>query len=187
MNLINKFPITSSVMAVLVMVALAGSASAAELATRGHPEVAKELADFKQTAFKLRQQADTLNSFKPNKQLSWQSHIYRLNTLKDHVNELGRSLAELEAMKPMANQNQALAIEHARPHLTSVASNLTEAIELVNENRRNVYWDDYGEAVSDVYSHAHALHTKLGAILEYGKNQERMESLEVQTSVVGES
>jgi uncharacterized protein YoxC len=174
-------------MAVLVIGVLGGSASAAELATRGHPEVAQELTDFKHTAFKLRQQADILNSITPSKQLSWQSHIQKLNTLKDHVNELGQSLAELETMKPMANQNQALAIEHVRPHLTSVASNLTEAIELVNENRRNVYWDDYGEAVSDVYSHAHALHTKLDVILEYGKNIERMERLEVQTSVAGQS
>ena len=187
MILINKLPIMSSAMAGLVIVALAGSASAAELATQGHRQVAKELADFKSNAAKMRHQADTLNSFTPSKQLSWQSHTQRLNALKDHVNEMGRSLAELEAMKPMATQTQALAMEQARPHLVSVAENLTEAIALVNENRRNIYWDDYSEAVSDVYSHAHALHTKLDAILEYGKNQERMESLEVPTSVAGQS
>jgi hypothetical protein len=184
---INKFSILSSAMAFVVIVALVGSASAAELATRGHRQVAKELADFKLTAAEMRRQADTLNSFTPSKQLSWQSHTQKLSALKDHVNEMGRSLAELEAMKPMANKTQALAIEHARPHLVSVAENLTEAIDLVNENRRSVYGDDYGEAVSDVYSHAHALHTKLGAILDYEKGQARLESLELQMSEAGQS
>ncbi|HTT24934.1 MAG TPA: hypothetical protein VMG82_38825, partial [Candidatus Sulfotelmatobacter sp.] len=122
-----------------------------------------------------------------NKQLSWRSHAARLSVLRDHVNEMGRSLAELEAMKPMANQTQTLAIENARPHLVSVASNLTDAIDLVNENRWNVYWSDYGEAVRDVYSHADALHTKLDTILEYEKGKARMENLELPTSMAGQS
>ena len=183
----NKLSIMSSALTAVVIVALAGSAPAAELATRGHPQVAKELADFKRTASQMREQADILNSFTPSKQLSWQSHTAKLHALKDHVNEMGQSLRELEAMKAMASPTQALAIEHARPHLESVARNLTEAIELVNENRRNVHWSDYGEAVSDVYSHAHALHTKLDAILDYERAQARMESLELQASLTGQS
>lgn len=186
MILRKKSSIISSAMAVLVIFALTAAASA-ELATQGHRQVANELADLKRTASKMRDQADILNSFTPAKQLSWQSHTARLNAIKDHVNEMGRSLAELEAMKPMANQTQALAIEHARPHLVSVASNLTEAIELVNENRRNVYWGDYGEAVEAVYSHADALHTKLDTILKYEKDKMRMDNLELQTGLAGQS
>jgi len=183
----KKSSIISSAMAVLVITAMVGSAFAAESPTQGHRQVANELTDLKRTASKMRDQADILNSFTPAKQLSWQSHTARLNAIKDHVNEMGQSLAELEAMKPMANQTQALAIEHARPHLVSVASNLTEAIELVNENRRNVYWSDYGEAVEAVYSHADALHTKLDTILKYEKDKMRMDNLELQTSLAGQS
>jgi hypothetical protein len=135
----------------------------------------------------MRHEADILSSFTPNKQLSWESHAVRLHALKDHVNLMGQSLAELEAMKPTANLTQALAIEHARPHLVSVAENLTEAIELVNENRRNVNWGDYGEAVSDVYSHADALHTKLDAILDYEKAKQRFDSMELQAKLAGQS
>ncbi|HXJ89085.1 MAG TPA: hypothetical protein VMS18_19870 [Candidatus Binatia bacterium] len=183
----SRFSIMSSTMAAFVVVALAGSASAAELATQGHTRVAKELVELKRAAFQARDQADILNSFTPNKQLSWQSHAARLSVLRDHVNEMGRSLAELEAMKPMANQTQTLAVENARPHLVSVASNLTDAIDLVNENRRNVYWSDYGKAVRDVYSHADALHTKLDTILKYEKGKARMDNLELQTSLAGQS
>jgi len=184
--LMNKFSIISSVMAALVVVALAGSASA-ELATQGSAQVAKELAGLKRTASEMCYHADILNSFTPNKQLSWQSHAEKLHALKDHVNEMGRSLEQLEAMRPMANGTQALAIEHARPHLAAVARNLTEAIELLNENRRNVYWGDYSEAVSDVYSHADALHGKLDAILDYEKAKGRLERMELQTRLAGQS
>jgi hypothetical protein len=172
--------------AVVLVVALAGSASA-EVTIESSPQVGRELADFKRTAAEMRREADTLNSYTPGKQLSWQSHMYRLNTLKDHVNAMGQSLAQLEALKPMANETEALAIEHARPHVVSVAKNLTQAIELLNENRGNVYWGEYGEAVSDVYDHADALHTKLDAILDYEKAKDRLDSLELQPRSVEQS
>ena len=182
----NKFWITPPAMAVLAIAALAGSALA-EVRPQGNTGIARELANLKRTVSEMRQHADTLNSFTSSKQLSWQSHTERLSTLKEHMNEMGKSLAELEAMKSTASDTQALAIEHARPHLTSVARNLTEAIELVNENRRNVYWSDYGEAVSDVYSHADALHTKLDAILDFDKARERLENLELEPRLLGQS
>jgi len=181
-----KTLIASSLLTILLLVGLADSALA-EATTFRNPQVGKQLTDFKQTVFEMRREADTLKSMTPNKRLSWESHTYRLSTLKDQVNEMGRSLAELEAQKSIASEGQALAIEHARPHLVSVAQNLTAAIELVNENRRNVYWSDYGEAVEAVYSHADALHTKLDTILKYEKGKMRMDNLELQTSLAGQS
>jgi len=96
MLLTTKLFMASSALTVLLLVVLATSALA-ETATRTHPQVADRLADFKSTAFKMRDEADTLRSQTRNKQLSWQTHAYRLNALKDHVNELGKTLAELEA------------------------------------------------------------------------------------------
>ena len=182
----DKIRILFCSMAAVIVVALAGSASA-DTAMQRNSEVTRELSDFKRVAFEMRREADTLSSFTPQRQLSWQSHASRLNTLKDRVNELGQSLAQLEALRPMANETQTLAIEHARPHLVSVAKNLTEAIELVNEDRRSVYWGDYGEAVSDVYSQANALHGKIDAILDYEKAKTRLQSLELQLDSMGRS
>jgi hypothetical protein len=187
MMLVNdKTRILFCAIAALFIVAFAGSASA-EIAIQKNAELTRELSDFKRVALEMRREADVLSSFTPQRQLSWQSHASRLNTLRDHVNELGESLAQLEAMKPVANETQTQAIDHARPHLVSVAKNLTEAIELVNEDRRNVYWGDYGEAVSDVYSQADALHGKLDAILDYEKAKTRLETLELQLESIGRS
>jgi hypothetical protein len=184
--LMNKRGIMWSAMAIVAVAALAASALA-EAAPQDRDRVARGLADLKRTAFQMRSEADTLNSFTPNKQLSWQSHRNRLHAIKEHVNDMGQSLVELEAMKPMASQTQLLAIEHARPHLTSVARNLTGAIELMNENRQNVYWSDYGEAVTDVYSHADALHSKLDAILDYEKAKDRLGNMELLPEQAGQS
>jgi DNA repair ATPase RecN len=142
-------------------------------------QVADRLGDFKSTAFKLRRQADLLQSHR-NSTVSWQTHADRLTTLKDHVNQMGRSLSELEEMKPQASDSQKLAIEHARPHLVEIAQNTTRAIELLKENRGVMRFPEYGEVASDIYDHADSLHTKLDAILDFENSKARMDALELQ-------
>jgi hypothetical protein len=179
MLLANKLLITSFMLTVSLLVPLAGSAFA-DTAAKGSPQVAQQLVDFKRTAFEMRREADTLNSLTPQKRLHWQSHTYRLNAIKEHVNQLGKALAELETQEPLASESHALAIEQARPHLVSVAQYLTQAIELVNENRNSVQWEEYGEAVSNIYDHAEALHSKLDTILDYEDAKLRFDRLELQ-------
>lgn len=156
-------------------------ASAETAIQRGRP-VGDQLVEFKRTAFEMRNEADALKSLTFSRGLNWQSHSSRLNALKDRVNEMGRSLAELEASKARAIEGQALAIEHARPHLVSVAANLTEAIQLVNENRSHIHLSEYREAVSDIYAQAEALHNKLDTILDYEDARKRFEDLELQSA-----
>jgi len=183
----NKVIMASSVLIMLLFIVLATPAfgDTLEQSRASRLQVADQLSAFKRTTFEMRREADTLKSFTPNKRLSWQSHTHRLDALKNHVNELGKSLAELEALKPMANESQAMAIEQARPHLVSVAQNLTQAIELVRENRNNIHWGEYGEAVSNIYAHADVLHTKLDTILDYESAKARLNALELQPTSTG--
>ena len=165
---------------VLPLVVLASSAWAETPTQQRNVQVGKQLTDFKRTAYEMHREADTLKSFTRDKQLSWQSHTYRLNALKDHVNEMGKTLAELEAQTLGATESQRRAIEHARPHLVLVAQHLTQAIELVNENSNNIHWGEYAVAVSNIYDHANALHTKLDTILDYEEARMRLDGLELQ-------
>jgi hypothetical protein len=112
---------------------------------------------------------------------SWQSHTNQLNILREKVNQLGKDLAYLESQKPVAAENQVMAMEHARPHLESIAENLTRAIELVHEDRRNVDSAEYVEAVDSVYTHAHDLHTTVDTILDYEASKARLDKLEFPT------
>jgi len=165
--------------AVLLSVAIVNPAMA-ETTTFHNPEVSVQLNDLKRTALAMVDEADVLKSMTLNKRLSWQSHTDRLNTLKKHVNAMGKSLADLENQKATATEEQVLATEQARLHLVPVAENVTLAIELVNERRNNIHWSEYADAVSYVYAHAEALHSKLDTILDYEDARLRFERLEVQ-------
>lgn len=168
----------------LTVLLLAGASSSvfAETTPLHSPQVTKQLQELKRTAFAIHSEADALNSITPNQRLSWESHADRLQTLKTHVNKMGKSLAELETQGAIVTEEQALAMEHARLHLVPVAQNLTDAIELVNEDRRSVHGNEYDEAVSDLYTHAEALHTKLDTILDYENARMRFDRLELQPS-----
>lgn len=174
----NKSLISSLLTALLSVTAV--NTALAESTTFHNPEVSTQLKDLKRTASAMRDEADALKSMTMNKRLSWQSHTDRLTTLKKHVNEMGKSLADLENQKAAATEEQTLAIEQARVHLVPVAQNLTQAIELVNERRTSVHWGEYGDAVSDIYAHAEALHAKLDTILYYEDARLRFDRLELQ-------
>ena len=167
--------------AVLALAALTLPASAERRVPNAdvQSQVADRLGEFKSTALKLHHQADLLKSY-GNSPLSWQTHVNRLSTLKDHVNQMGKSLSELEGMKLHASENQKLAIEHARPHLAAIAQSTTRAIELLNENRINTRFPEYGEVASDIYEHTDTLHTKLDAILDFENSKDRLDALELQ-------
>ena len=182
MSFANRITALSG-MAVLAFVALAGPASAEIPRTK----VAEQLTDFKSAASQMHRQAGDLKSFTPGKQLNWQTHAYTLDVLKSYVNEMGKSLAELEGLRPEANADQAMAIEHARAHLVSVAQNLTQAIDLVREDRSNVHRSEYGEVVNNIYDHTEALYTKLDTILDYENAKARFNQLELQPNLSGGS
>jgi hypothetical protein len=162
----------------LFVAVVAGSASG-ERTKEAQRDVADRLADFQRTASQLRHEADTLNAGR-NSRVSWETHALHLRNLKDHVNELGRSLAELEALKPEASKSQRMAIEHARPHLVSIAQSTTRALELLNDRRGSIHFAEYGEAASDIYDHADALNTKMDAILDFEDAKVRLDALELQ-------
>ena len=168
----NRFMLSSSIPAVLLCVALPAFAD-------NPKRVGQQLRSFKATASQMKSEADLLKSYTPGKRLSWQTHASQLVVLRDQVNQLGKNLAFLEANKPVATENQVMAIDHARPHLESIAENLTRAIQLVDEDRRNIHSTEYVEAVNSVYTNADDLHTQVDTILDYEASQGRFDKLEL--------
>lgn len=166
----------SLTMGMLAWLAMAGPVSASQ----SKAPVADRLSELKSTAYAMRVTTDNLKSFTPAKQLHWQSHAHNLEALKSQVNAMGKSLSELEGLKAEANPSQTLAIEQARPHLVTVAENLEQAIELIREDRNNVYWNDYAETVNNMQDHAESLYTKLDTILDYEYAKAQLDGLELQ-------
>jgi len=186
MPYLTKSLLSSSLVAALLLVIVPGFATA-EASTHGSRAISEQLSDIQRHAYDVRREADTLMSMTMNKNLSWQSHAYRLNQLKDQVNQMGRSLAELEQQKSSASQMQILAMDETRSQLQLVAAQLSRAIELVNEDRRSVHQQDYGQAVTQLSDHAEVMHTQLDTILEYDKASKRFDRLELPSPVFGQS
>ena len=142
-------------------------------------QVADQLTNFKASAYALRHDADALGS-PANTRVTWQTQSRHLAKVRDRVNQLGKSLAELEALKPTASDSQKLAIEHSRGHLVSIAQDTTRAIELINHNRSSVHFTDYTQTVRSIQDHAASLHTKLDTILDFENARERLDALDLQ-------
>jgi folate-dependent tRNA-U54 methylase TrmFO/GidA len=154
----------------LVVSALGGTEKQAQME---RDRVRDQLREFKSAAFALVRETDTFHCLIPSKNLSFESHTYRLNELRYRVNQLGKLLTKLEAETSVATEGQAMAIEQARPDLVSVAQNLTQAIALANQNYHNVNSMDYAEAVGNIYAHANALYSNMDSILDYAEAEMR--------------
>ena len=152
---------------------------------KGHPEVADQLSFFKQTALEMRQTAYTLDAMTPSRQLDWRSHTHNLETLREQVNQLGRTLTDLEQLKPEASEGQRIAIESARPPLVAAAQQLREAINLIADDRQSVYWLPYSETVSTLSGHAESLYETVDTLMDYEKVRVRHLSLDLAPSGQG--
>jgi uncharacterized surface protein with fasciclin (FAS1) repeats len=138
-------------------------------------KVADLLAEFESRAIETRRDAARLES-KTRGGLSWQSHSQTLNLMKDHVNDMGKMLAELEALKPQATLLQAKAIECARPHLQAMADGVESAITALNEDRR-MSSPEYKATLHGVWTSADRLYRTVDTIIDYHEARNRMSSL----------
>ena len=180
----NQLTIPFIALAVALSLAPAATPAHADAPSdSAHPVVSEHLKDFKGTAFEMRQEAATLHSHTSGKRMAWQTHTQSLAALKQQVNDLGRTLAELEQLKAVSGETQQMAIENARTHLLAVAQNLTLAIEMVNENRSSIVHGDYADAVRNIQEYTASLYEKVDTLLDYEATRMRLDNLELQLVV----
>lgn len=135
------------------------------------------LAAFESKAIETRRNAAILESKRRNTKLSWQTHAEKLNLIKEQVNELGKSLTELEGMKPKATLFQEKAIEAARPHLEDLAQRVEKAINWLNEDRGSISKAEYRDNLHGIWSDADQLYQHVDTIIDYHEARMRMHEL----------
>jgi len=184
----NKSWMASSLMTAMlvgVLTSVPARANVSQKVDNGHPDVSNHLASFKQKAHEARRHAGTLDSMTPARQLDWRSHAHSLETLKQQVNQLGQTLTTLEELKPQANEGQRMAIDNARPHLAAMAEELTQALNLLSDDRKSVYRSPYTDRVSNLYDHAESLYETVDTIMDYENARSRLSNLDVTSSAEG--
>ena len=134
------------------------------------------LADFESKAIQIRRDAAMLESTRRSK-LSWQTHSSHLSTMKEHINEMGKMLAALEAMKPKATLFQEKAIEAARPHLEDMAQRVEKGMKWLNEDRSSVSKAEYKDNLHGIWSSADQMYRNVDTIIDYHDARMRLHEL----------
>lgn len=135
------------------------------------------LAQFESRAIETRRDAAMLESKRRNQQLSWQTHTSKLSTMKDHINDMGKMLADLEGMKPKATLFQEKAIEAARPHLEDMARRVEAAMNWINEDRRSISKAEYNDNLHGIWVSSDALYKDVDTIIDYHEARMRLQEL----------
>src|SRR6202167_1519420 len=99
-----------------------------------NPDVTKLLADARDKAAELSRDVDEMEAL-IRTDVSWQTHAEMLESVKEHVNQLGRIAAQLEQKRDSTSQWQQQAVDRMLPVLKELAANTTVAINHLNENK----------------------------------------------------
>src|SRR3984893_19332626 len=143
-----------------------------------NPQVTQLLAEARDEAAQLSRDADEMESL-IRSDVSWQSHAAMLETVKDHVNELGRIAAQLEQKRDSASQWQQQAIDRMLPVLKELAANTTAAINHLNENKtRPLQISSYPPYLKENAEAAHNLADMISSFVKYGDSRAKVEKLE---------
>src|SRR5262245_49341026 len=92
-------------------------------------EPTKPINELQQQAAALAHHSAELRQLTVNNQISWQSQLVELASLKDQINRMGRELQALESERDSLSSWQVQAIDRAHPLLKEAATNTGEAID----------------------------------------------------------
>ncbi len=135
------------------------------------------LAGFESKAIETRNDAATLETKRRNRQLNWQAHANQLNVMRDHINEMGKMLTELERMKSKATLFQEKAIEAARPYLEDLVKRVEKAINWVNKDRNSIFKAEYKDNLHGIWVSSDALYRDVDTVIDYHEARMRLNEL----------
>jgi hypothetical protein len=177
---------------------ITGVASGSPLQTTVEPSVAEEatgsmserastlLADIQREAALLRRHADTLESLARNIRISWQSHAYHLDRVKEHINVVGKHTAELQAMRQDVLPWQQKAISEVTSHAAEVATSTEAAISHLQENRNFLFVSEYRDHLTAIANHSEDMKKAIDRFLDYEKSQRKLRQLEDKLELAGD-
>jgi hypothetical protein len=156
--------------------ALAASTVCGAQTSKDSKEVSTILADVKTEAIQLSRDADELKSF-THSTLTWESHAVKVEEIKRHVNNAGKSLSKLDSARAGASPWQQQAIDRINPLLKELASNVTSTIEHLNQKPRLLQTGPYVDYAAANYEMASNLAELVSDYVEYGKSKAKSEEL----------
>ena len=91
-----------------------------------------------------------------------------LNNIKDHINNLARTIEKLDAVRDSASDWQKQAIDRSIPLMKDLAANTTAAINHLNENKTRPTSSNYTEYLKENAETAHELSDMISVLRRCG-------------------
>jgi hypothetical protein len=138
--------------------------------------VNKLLSEAKTMAFQLKEDAEYMEGFNRST-ASWETHAAQITYIKDHVNELGKHEAKLQAARAEASPWQKIAIDRITPFLDELGGYTSAVIEHINAAPKRLNTPEYKDYLEANADYAGDLAKMIADFVDYGKNKDRVEYL----------
>ena len=140
-------------------------------------QISKLLEDAKIHAVQAEDDAASLESFTRSK-VSWTQHAIELESMKRHVNEIGKIVAEMQELEPQGSPWQKQAIAQVSPLLRDMASHLGDTINHLNDNQTRVHMPAHMDYTKKNYELAKQTADLIRDFIEYDQAQATAANLE---------
>ena len=146
-------------------------------------EVSRLLQEARDKAAVLSRDADEMEAL-TRSEVSWQSHAAMLDTMKDDVNGLAKTVEKLEAMRDSASPWQQQAIDRMVPMMRELASNTTAAINHLKDLQTRPVSPEYADYLRQNAETSKQLSDMISSVVEYDQTRAKLAQLEqkVETS-----
>ena len=160
---------------VLALMVFAGiQRSSAE--TRDSDQISQLLTQAKGHAIDAEDDAATLEAY-ARSHLSWQSHARKLDSMKDHINEMGKIAGQMKDLESQGSPWQQQAIQQVMPLLKDMAGNLSNTIQHLNENQSQVHMQSFKDYTRTNYQLAKRTADLIRDYVDYDQAKSAAESL----------
>jgi hypothetical protein len=140
-------------------------------------EVSALLSEAKTETIQLRDDADAMESFTLSN-LSWQSHADKVMEIKQHINNLGKTIAKLNGARNSASPWQQVAIDRINPILRELAANVEATIDHLNRDRGNpLQTSEHKDFLKANAELSTRIATLVSDFVDYGQTKTKFEQL----------
>jgi hypothetical protein len=157
--------------------ALVAGIQRSSASTPDSEQISQLLADARNHAVQAEDDAATLDSFTRSK-VSWRSHSTELDSMKVHVNEMGRIVAQMQELEPQGSAWQRQAIAQVTPLLRDMADHLSSTIQHLNDNQNGVHMPAYLDYTRKNYELANRTADLIRDFISYDQAQSTAATLE---------
>ena len=140
-------------------------------------EVSRLLQDAREKAAVLSRDADEMEAL-TRSAVSWESHAAMLDTMKDDINDLAKSVEKLEAMRDSASPWQKQAIDRMIPLMKELASNTTAAINHLRDLQTRPVTPEYANYLRQNSETAKELSDLISSFVTYDETRAKLDKLE---------